>query len=393
MELTLRHRDMIFTNLQQTNPAVWGQGANLQTEVFLKSETEKGGTIDVLGVPLTALPPEAVVIDYKFGFLPVPPAYENPQGIAYANRVFENYPSVQYVHVHFIIPALRAATMHTFSREDIARATHALQTTFEKTDENERHPGVACKYCALKGSCNALATPLVRILQEEHRIKFPITWDITGATPDQLSGYKTISKLLEEFAEEAKHAIQNEVEVRKIDLPGYRWIRRKPDFFVENSPGIAEFIFEDAHPLVKQTAKLLFTKKAETTRKFLSLTMLLLEMERALTEKCEGGMVDVSPTWVTDHEENFLAGSYILYPKSLAGSQEQATKLLTASIKNRPGTSYLTKTAKRGYLEMLEDVVDYQLLEDSEEPISETDPYELVEETTPDTTATTDTSD
>ena len=45
---------------------------------------------------------------------------------------------------------------------------------------------------------------------------------------------------------------------------------------------------------------------------------------------------------------------------------------------------------------MLEDVVDYQLLEDNEEPAPEADPYELVEEPTtdtPETTATTDTSD
>src|SRR5690606_26064430 len=62
------------------------------------------------------------LIDYKFGRRPVDHARDNIQGWAYVLAVFDTYPEVQFVHVHFLAPRLADGfTNHVFERTDYAR--------------------------------------------------------------------------------------------------------------------------------------------------------------------------------------------------------------------------------------------------------------------------------
>jgi hypothetical protein len=56
------------------------------------------------------------LVDWKFGFNGVIDAKHNLQGKAYALGLFETYPSLQEITVHFVLPRRGEVSIHTFRR-------------------------------------------------------------------------------------------------------------------------------------------------------------------------------------------------------------------------------------------------------------------------------------
>lgn len=61
-------------------------------------------------------PTKCDLVDWKFGFNGVVDAEHNLQGIAYAVGLFETYPSLDEITVHFVLPRRGEVSIHTFRR-------------------------------------------------------------------------------------------------------------------------------------------------------------------------------------------------------------------------------------------------------------------------------------
>lgn len=116
-----------------------------------------GGTADLVLVQDFV---RALVIDFKFGRAPVPPAGENLQLACYAAGVRNDF-DVPDVQVCIIQPALAVCQVQSITpdteRRAIAAAAKALNQDAKPTPSSE-----ACKYCKASGQCPAqTATALV----------------------------------------------------------------------------------------------------------------------------------------------------------------------------------------------------------------------------------------
>ena len=114
----------------------------------------------------------ADIFDWKFGAVPVTPTKDNLQGIAYALGLFEKFPDLQRVTVHFYQPHQgwseekhNEKYVHTFHRTEIvdlelrirtvvAKKKAALKALEEKGSWAAAQPkNDLCIWCARKGDC------------------------------------------------------------------------------------------------------------------------------------------------------------------------------------------------------------------------------------------------
>jgi len=96
----------------------------------------------------------ATLVDWKFGFLPVPSADENRQGWNYAAAVFQALP-VTTVTVEFVQPRRGSVSSCTFSQHDplAEQIDNIIANSHDETAP--RNPGKACTYCNRKAACPA----------------------------------------------------------------------------------------------------------------------------------------------------------------------------------------------------------------------------------------------
>ena len=351
VSLCLSHRDAMIREMISSYPEIWGRNQRTiqrKKEITLYSAGgESGGTIDFLALPprrVTKPPLMALIIDYKFGYKPVAPAEDNPQMIAYVVRVLDEYPTITHVEAALLMPALRCATRHQFSREE-AYAKHAAIGNVLDTILGNSHtarpriPGTACTYCALSATCPALQRDFLTPVVRENRLSFPKIWDITEETNEaQLSAYRTLSSMMSEFADKVKKAVDEEALRRDLPaLPGYRWVRRKGDT-VTNSPVM----------VIKAALK-----KKEFTEEEEELIATLFPKDSASDSKVL-------------HALDLLTRLWNLPPFD--------PNLVTANTETKAGSTYLSKVPKRGFLSMLEDAAEYALAQGFE-------PLEIADDT------------
>jgi hypothetical protein len=109
----------------------------------------------------------AVVIDYKFGWIPVPPADKNLQGRSYGCAALQElYPDVDAVAVIFIQPKLHNVTHFTYSYDELPRLVHQIDRLLANVDVAEKDPdkqlvnmnaGSHCAFCERCGECSVHA--------------------------------------------------------------------------------------------------------------------------------------------------------------------------------------------------------------------------------------------
>lgn len=110
--------------------------------------------------------PVADVVDFKFVKAhEVTDAEINLQGKDYVVGVFDQYPHVNTIHVHFIMPRFESVTTATFTRDQLPQLKLeilAILTRAKGTDSKRfRGAGLnphyeACRFCGAKSSCKAL---------------------------------------------------------------------------------------------------------------------------------------------------------------------------------------------------------------------------------------------
>lgn len=100
----------------------------------------------------------AILFDYKFGWIPVPPAQSNWQGKNYAVGTFQKYPHLEKLGVVFIQPKLHKVTQTTYARQDLYDMYLAVRGVIEAADNpnSPRRVGQYCDYCANAAGCTTL---------------------------------------------------------------------------------------------------------------------------------------------------------------------------------------------------------------------------------------------
>ena len=125
----------------------------------------------------------ADIFDAKFGAIPVAVTKENLQGIAYALGIFQKFPKLERVTVHFVAPyqgwtpeEQNEKYVHTFHRSECPQLELRIRTVIaRKKAANERlkRSGGAdwrdavpkdglCLWCARKGDCKKLHSSIIR---------------------------------------------------------------------------------------------------------------------------------------------------------------------------------------------------------------------------------------
>lgn len=383
--LCLEHRNLHLNNLVRAQPTLWGtknwRYLRLLKELHLPAlpgTGETGGTIDCVAVPRnfkTRPPRIAALFDYKFGYKPVPPAVDNPQIISYVMRLFSHYPGLEWVDASILIPALRAGTNWLFSRRDATARYHAMRQEIldnagASEDPQSYHPGTACTYCSRRASCPALRQPFLEILKSEHRINLSsLPLDTTNATTHQLSALRTLAGMMGDTSDAIKKAVDDEVKVRDLPaLPEYKRVNRKGSWVITDPHTLMTTVFRtQLNDMANLLLALLFGNEPMTTSRFFEKAMKFLNI-----------VLDIPVTG--DYEYDW--------------TNQVPASLTKQFLEEKPGSSYLAKVPKRGYVEMLESVMDYNVLHTLIDTAGEdvSDPTELVDDTT-DTTDTTDTDD
>ena len=107
-----------------------------------------------------------ILLDYKFGWVPVPAAKKNLQLKNYAAGCFQKYPLLAKIGGEMIQPKLFVTSGTVFSRENLPDILNELADVITRAEHVRANPAEAqkymkvgpyCNYCAVSGSCTKLA--------------------------------------------------------------------------------------------------------------------------------------------------------------------------------------------------------------------------------------------
>lgn len=160
----------------------------------------------------------ALLIDYKFGWIPVPPAADNFQGRGYALAVLQKYPRLPKIAVQFIQPKLGLVSSAVYTRPQINEMYQSIRQVIDRAELVQRNPNDTqdllspsdyCAYCfhAKEGTCPAKVKQLRSAVVALHPNQSAGIMDLEKIqTPQQAAKLRHAIELLEsgEFLEQAK---------------------------------------------------------------------------------------------------------------------------------------------------------------------------------------------
>ena len=171
---------------------------------------------------------EGILIDYKFGRGRIDPAASNAQGCAYALGVFERFPQLQSLTVHFVQPRVELISSHTFTREDTIRMQLRIETIIRRANarNKEEHPGMQCCYCRKQATCAALRNMALPIASRYAKLTIPEELHPSRIiSPEMMAHCLDCAKVLKDWIESVNfHALQMAQDGKEI--PGYKVVNR-----------------------------------------------------------------------------------------------------------------------------------------------------------------------
>lgn len=160
----------------------------------------------------------AIILDYKFGKIPVTPTRNNLQGKAYALAALEKYPQLEDVTVVFFAPhqmwsdeEQQGKYVHVFTRADMPAMENRIRTVIKRKHEAKaaleasggrdwsaaqpRHD--LCVWCNLKGRCTKNLELVIQAGVKHELAAIPPQFTaIEISTPEQVAAaYKTVAHL------------------------------------------------------------------------------------------------------------------------------------------------------------------------------------------------------
>ena len=131
---------------------------------------------------------EAWLCDLKTGFVAVPDAEENLQGLCYAVGVFQKFTEIETIQVWFIMPRRDETTSTILVREELPQYITKLTQLIAEASQPAppRTPSACCTYCSQRGTCPVLANAALEITRKIDRLAIPETGDLTKVTARDL---------------------------------------------------------------------------------------------------------------------------------------------------------------------------------------------------------------
>lgn len=237
-----------------------------QAVVIRKEDGEEWnwGTADLILVSGKA----AMVIDFKFGWVPVPHADVNRQGQNYGYGVLQRFPEVDTVTVKFLQPKLNYAPEHDYTRADLEHrfaeltmlrgTAERIQQRLDAGDASEElvealNPGKVCTYCSRIGSCPAYLNKVKQLAVSNGGLQLPEQFNVDAIdSPEKAAvakawvdflaaGMNDLKKKLLEVAESNGGEIQYTDEASGVDYH-YQLRQRKLPRKVGNAVEVAEVL-------------------------------------------------------------------------------------------------------------------------------------------------------
>jgi len=176
----------------------------------------------------------AVIRDWKFGYVPVPPPEYNIQILNYAYNLLAMVPEIDRVSVGIVQPNVTDEfPEYWVTREMIP----AIQKRFERIVAEaedpvaQPRPNDNCQYCANKQRCKPWLDSTALALQENEGLAFPRNWDLlidVGA--DELSRRRACVGVLEGLVDQLKKACNERAKVLEeqgMNIPGFSLVHKK----------------------------------------------------------------------------------------------------------------------------------------------------------------------
>src|SRR5579859_3860818 len=186
----------------------------LQVRVLNPDGTEfNHGTLDLLLVFKNAI---GILIDYKFGGIPVRPAALNLQGFNYAVGAFQGLAGLTKICVEFIQPKLASISNHTFLRPHVDTLYTRIKAVVDQAifvQANVESPdvqkfmkvGTYCKYCDLAGDCALLNSSRAVAVHKYEGLPVPKAFSgLKLKTPEDFAKARYFVQVIEEGFESLK---------------------------------------------------------------------------------------------------------------------------------------------------------------------------------------------
>jgi len=149
----------------------------LKVSIFKPDGEElTNGHLDLL---VFVTPETGVLLDWKFGWLPVPAADVNLQGMGYAAGCFQRFPQLRKLGVEFVQPKLLRITRCSYRREQAAGMAARIQGVIDKARRGQKtlRPNPYCDYCAAAGRCTGLVNNAAIAVAQFERLPMPSTFE------------------------------------------------------------------------------------------------------------------------------------------------------------------------------------------------------------------------
>lgn len=178
------------------------------------------GTADFVAVAGT----HALLMDWKFGRGSVEPASTNAQGCAYSLGVFERFPQVETLDLHFVQPRTETISSHTYTRRDCTLMLIRIQTIIRRANarNKEEHPGLQCQYCRKQATCASLRNLALPIASRYAELEIPEELHASNISdPRLMARCLDCAKVLKEWCDAVNyHAV--DMAANGVEIPGYK---------------------------------------------------------------------------------------------------------------------------------------------------------------------------
>lgn len=281
-------RELLLYCVRALEKFIYRKGVAVHNEIKVQilnpDETELNhGWLDcLLVIDLPSGRQVGVLDDFKFGWIPIPPAFKNLQGMGYALACFLKFSKLDKIGVRFIQPRLNSTTEHVYERGEMMAMYRRIKAVIDRAifvhanadssaAAQQLKLGDHCQFCALRSKCSAVANHIGKSAAVISNLPAPKTFDVSQVTdPKDVALLRYWVGLVEDsFESIKKHANETaqlnggvlEAELPDGEVVRYEIKERSADRVLGETPMIADALSHIVEPHeILRAAELSITK-------------------------------------------------------------------------------------------------------------------------------------
>lgn len=263
---------------------------------------------------------KAILLDWKFGILPISKADVNLQLQTYIAGLFQEYPTLELVNGILVAPRQGFDSRCDYAVCEVPIIIERIQNTIRKREDPFKQPTcdeTACTLCGLRGRCPALLGTAVTVFKGLGVLPLPSEFEHGKlATPLDRAKAQIMAKILEQWAKDVKkYNTASVFEHGEPEPPGFA-LRKRSGGYSVSSPLLPEVLsyLSDKYGLAGDDPDLLgcFSLSASKLATFLSdrtgegkkdlLQMLHEELPEAISERSDVVYLQKKSKKITDEQ-------------------------------------------------------------------------------------------